>query len=47
LRIAALPMSETLILRLCDFTLELRTLMALPAHNAVDDDLAQIEKDIR
>ena len=47
LRIAALPVSAPLILRLCDFTLKVRTLMALPGHNAVDDDLAQIEKDIR
>ena len=47
LRLAARWVTLTLILRLCDFTLEVRTLMALPAHNAVDDDLAQIEKDIR
>jgi hypothetical protein len=47
LRLAARWVTLALILPLCDFTLEVRTLMALPAHNAVDDDLAQIEKDIR
>lgn len=47
LRLAARWVTLALILRLCDFTLEVRTLMALPAHTSVDDDLAQIEKDIR
>jgi hypothetical protein len=39
--------TPTLILQPCDFTLIIRTTMALPAHDSVDDDLAQIEKDIR
>jgi hypothetical protein len=47
LRLASPPATPTLILQPCDFTLVTRTTMALPAHNTVDDDLAQIEKDIR
>lgn len=44
---AALGATRALILGAGNFTLVIRTSMALPAHNSVDDDLAQIEKDIR
>jgi hypothetical protein len=47
LRLASPPATPTLIPGAGDFTLVTRTTMALPAHNTVDDDLAQIEKDIR
>jgi hypothetical protein len=48
LRFAAPPQCAGLILAARDFTLEVLTLMPqLPPQNAVDDDLTQIEKDIR
>jgi hypothetical protein len=47
LRFAAPWSTQTLILNPADFTLIPRPTMALPAHTTVDDDLAQIEKDIR